>query len=160
MKLNLVLRELHRAETALARNLRRAAERHKVEHEVHHVALDLAEWSARHVRDLAATARGHGLSLDAHTADHPGLPAPLRTTISELAVHRPEPGLLLLRDLRALHRATAGLSVDWELLAQAAQAAREPDLLALAQRCHPDTLRQLKWTNATLKVLSPQILTS
>ena len=160
MKLNLVLRELHRAETALARNLHRAAERHKVEHEVHHVALDLAEWSAQHVRDLAATARSRGLGLDARSADHPGLLAPLRTTISELAVHRPEPGLLLLRDLRTLHRATAGLSVDWELLAQAAQAAREADLLALAQRCHPDTLRQLKWTNAMLKVLSPQILIS
>ncbi|WP_434449984.1 molybdopterin-dependent oxidoreductase [Lentzea sp. E54] len=78
----------------------------------------------------------------------------------ELTVHRPEPGLLLLADLRRLHRKAAGVSPDWELLAQGAQAAKKTDLLALAERCHPETLRQLKWTNATLKVLSPQILVS
>jgi hypothetical protein len=50
------------------------------------------------------------------------------------------------------------VSVDWELLAQGAQAAREPELLDLAAQCHPGTLRQLRWTNAMLKVLSPQIL--
>ncbi len=68
--------------------------------------------------------------------------------------------MLLLADLRRLHRRAAGVSLDWELLAQAAQAARDTELRDLASRCHPRTLRQLKWTNAMLKVLSPQILTS
>ncbi|MBF6435379.1 hypothetical protein [Nocardia cyriacigeorgica] len=35
---------------------------------------------------------------------------------------------------------------------------RVSDLLELAQDCHPQTLRQLRWANAMLKVLSPQIL--
>ncbi len=52
------------------------------------------------------------------------------------------------------------MSLDWELLAQAAQALRTPDLLELAQICHPQTLRQLRWTNAMPKVLSPQIMAS
>lgn len=44
--------------------------------------------------------------------------------------------------------------------AQAAQAARDDDLLALASACHPRTLRQMRWTNTLIKTLSPQILTS
>ena len=74
--------------------------------------------------------------------------------------HRPEPGLLLLADLRRLHRKAAGVSLDWELLAQGAQATKNTGLLELAERCHPETLRQLKWANAMLKTLSPQVLAS
>jgi hypothetical protein len=52
------------------------------------------------------------------------------------------------------------MSLDWELLAQAAQAAKQQELLALAQRCHPQTLRQLRWANARLKDSAPQALLS
>jgi hypothetical protein len=45
-----------------------------------------------------------------------------------------------------------------ELLAQGAQAAKDTELLALASRCHPDTLRQMRWANTMLKSLSPQTL--
>jgi hypothetical protein len=47
--------------------------------------------------------------------------------LSEWAGRRPEPGLLLLADLRRLHRNAAGVSVDWELLAQGAQAHGTPN---------------------------------
>jgi hypothetical protein len=157
MKLALALRELHRAEKSLARDLRKVADRHKAEHEVHHVALDLAEWSRRHVEELAAAGRDHGLRLDADPAVRPGR---VSATFSELTGRRAEPGLLLLADLRRLHRNVAGVSLDWELLAQGAQAVKDAGLLELASRCHPRTLRQLKWTNAMLKTLSPQILAS
>jgi hypothetical protein len=50
--------------------------------------------------------------------------------------------------------------VDWELLAQGAQAAKEKELLDVAERCHPQTLRQAKWANSYLKVTSPQVLAS
>jgi len=159
MKLGLVLRELHRAETTLAEDLLKTAGRHHAEHEVHHVARDLAGWSAAHIRDIARAGRAHGLDLD-EDVPGPGPLEPLRTALAELSGRRPEPGLLLLADLRRLHRRAAGVSLDWELLAQGAQAAKDTGLLELASRCHPQTLRQLKWTNATLKVLSPQILTS
>jgi hypothetical protein len=32
------------------------------------------------------------------------------------------------------------------------------DLVALTQKCHPQTLRQMKWSNSLLKILSPQVL--
>jgi hypothetical protein len=159
VKLDLVLRELHRAEQAMAKDLLKTADRHRAEHEVHHVARDLAAWSAAHVRDVARAGRDHGLHLD-EDVPGPGPLAPLRTALSELSGRRPEPGVVLLADLRRLHRRAAGVSLDWELLAQGAQAAKDPGLLELASRCHPQTLRQLKWANAMLKVLSPQILTS
>jgi hypothetical protein len=74
--------------------------------------------------------------------------------------HRPEPAMLLLADLRRVYRMAAGVSLDWELLAQGAQAAKDQRLLELAQRCHPETLRQVRWANAMLKELAPQTLTS
>jgi hypothetical protein len=46
------------------------------------------------------------------------------------------------------------------MLAQAAQATRDERLLGLATACHPQTLRQMRWTNTMIKELSPQLLTS
>jgi len=159
MKLDRVLRELHRAERSLARDLQRTAELHRTEHEVHHVALDLACWSRDHVREIAHAGRDHGLRLDEDVSTGGAL-SQVRKVLGELTGRRPEPGLLLLADLRRLHRKAAGVSLDWELLAQGAQAVKDTDLLDLASRCHAQTLRQLKWTNAMLKGLSPQVLAS
>jgi hypothetical protein len=160
VKLDLALRELHRSEKSLARDLLKVSDRHTVEHEVHHVARDLAAWSSRHVRELADAAERYGVYLSSESVDSSGPLAPIRTVVSELTGRRPEPGLLLLADLRRLHRKSAGVSLDWELLAQGAQAIKDTDLLNLAKACHPQTLRQLKWTNAMLKTLSPQIMAS
>jgi hypothetical protein len=112
VKLDLALRELHRSEHSLAADLRKIADRHKVDHEIHHVA-----------RDLAGRRRNRA------AARRPTPPAPR-------------------------HR---GVSLDWELLAQAAQ---DSQLLALTKRCHPQVLRQMRWANAMLKVLSPHIRAS
>ncbi|MFJ5776285.1 hypothetical protein [Streptomyces sp. NPDC093094] len=157
----LTLRALHHGEKHLARQLTTVAERHRADHEVHHVATDLAGWSREHVRRLAEAARSHGLDLD----DPPGNPGPgalsaLREKVAEAAGGRPEPGLLLLHDLRDLHLEATENSLHWEMLAQAAQATKDGELLALASACHPQTLRQMRWTNTMIKTLSPQLLTS
>lgn len=44
--------------------------------------------------------------------------------------------------------------------AQAAQAAKDRALLDLVADCHPQTLRQMRWTNTMIKQLSAQALTS
>nr|WP_225956669.1 hypothetical protein [Amycolatopsis lexingtonensis] len=156
----MALRELHRSETALAKDLVKVADRHAAEHEVHHVAHDLARWSRENVRELAEAARGYDVELSPEVPSPSGPLEAIRATVAELTGRRPEPGLVLLADLRRLHRKAAGVSLDWELVAQGAQAVKDPDLLALAGRCHPRTVRQLKWTNAMLKILSPQVLAS
>lgn len=160
MKIGLVLKELHRSENDLAHELLQISDRHKVDHEIHHVAHDLAAWSQRHVRELARIAEQYGESLDPEPEGEARLAGKLLQRGAELAGRLQAPGLLLLRDLREIHMKIAGVSLDWEMLAQAAQGIKHADLLDVASRCHADTLRQLKWSNAKLKEESTQVLVS
>ena len=156
-----VLEDLHAGEQHLERALLAVAERHRTDHEIRHVATDAAHWSHQHAQLLAATAPHYGLELAAPDDDPtPGPLAALREKTAEALGRRTEPGLLLLHDLRDLHLAATENSLHWEILAQAAQAAREQRLLDLATTCHPQTLRQVRWTNTMIKTLAPQILTA
>jgi hypothetical protein len=157
VKLGLALRELHRSEVALARSLDAIAARHHNDHGIYHVALDLAQWSREHVALIADIGEKYSVRLRRHPRTKP-LAESAQEWLSDRLGRRPEPAILLLADLRRLHRSAAGVSVDWELLAQGAQAAKDDELLALAQRCHPQALRQMRWANAMLKELSPQVL--
>jgi hypothetical protein len=157
MKLGLALRELHRSEVRLARSLDAIAARHHNDHGIHHVARDLAVWSREHVALIHDTGKRYGVRLRTHPR-MAAIAASAQERVSDRLGRRPEPAMLLLADLRRLHRLAAGVSVDWELLAQGAQAAKDDDLLALTQRCHPQALRQMRWANAMLKELSPQAL--
>lgn len=155
--LRYVLRRIHHGESALHRDLLRLAERHHAEAEIHHVARDLARWSAESVTAIAGTGRQHDLDLGG--PDAPSGPVQrLRAEVSELTKHRKEPGLLLLEDLRHIHLDAAGNGLDWELVAQYAKATRADDLLDLSRQRHPYTLRQMRWVNTMLKTLSPQVL--
>ena len=158
MRIGLVLQELHRDENHLAHHLLVVSERHKVDHEIYHLARDLATWSQHHVRSLAQIAPRYELKLDPEPAGDITMAERLREKGSELLGHRDEPALLMLRDLREVYTHACGLSVDWEMLAQAAQALKDDELLDLTRACHPDTLRQLRWANAKLKESSPQVL--
>lgn len=159
-KIDGLLHDLHGAEADLAGLLLHVSDRHRTEHEVFHVARDLAGWSAEHLRQLAQVGATRGLDLDPEPPDDDTLLARVRQKTGELLGRRSEPGLLLLADLREVHVRAAGVSVDWVMLGQVAQAVHDQDLLGLTSRCHPETLRQLRWANATIKVTSPQILSS
>lgn len=159
--LTTALAELHRSELGLARLLRTVAARHHAEHEIHHTALDLAHWSDNHIEQLSDAATRYGLTLSplsplttlAHAATDR-----VQEHLSQTLGRRPEPALLLLVDLRHLYRTAAGVSMDWELLAQGTQAMKNTHLLELAEQCHPESLRQMRWANAMVKTLSPQVL--
>ncbi|MEW2074247.1 MULTISPECIES: hypothetical protein [unclassified Streptomyces] len=60
----------------------------------------------------------------------------------------------------AAERHRAEHEFHWEMLAQAAQATRDRELLELVSSCHPQPLRRMHWTNTMIKVLSPQLLVS
>jgi hypothetical protein len=157
-KVGLAIEQLHRAEHDLGRELLALADQQKVNHEVFHVARDIARWSQEHVRLLAGAGRGYGVDLDPDPGDGSSLVSLVRQKSAELTGRRHEPGLLLLAGLRHLHQTAAGVSLDWEVLAQTAQAMQDDDLLSLAQRCHPQTLRQLRWANALVKETSAQVM--
>lgn len=166
-KVPLALEELHRSESDLAQELLRISDVHKADHGVFHVTRDLARWSEQHVALLAEAAPAHGLSLSssagvgdsvADAAEGDGVLGRLRQRTSELLGRSHDAGVLLLADLRRVHRMAAGVSLDWEVLAQTAQALRDRELLELAAKCHPQTVRQLKWANAQLKESAAQIM--
>ncbi|MEV0533603.1 hypothetical protein [Kitasatospora sp. NPDC050463] len=158
--ISITLQSLYDGERRLERALLAAAERHRADHEVRHVATDIARWSHEHTERIADTGRHYGLDLPG-PADTPG-PGPWTAarTSAEALGRRPEAGLLLLHSLRDLHLAATENSLNWEMLAQAAQAGNDSRLLELATACHPQTLRQMRWTNTMIQTLSPQLLTS
>lgn len=154
------LKQVHRAENQTHRHLLQMADTHSAEHEIHHVALDIATWSEQNVRRLAAAAQQDGIDLD----DEPDTPTWLaqkaREVASAMSGHSTESGILLLHDLRDLYLHASDASIHWEMLAQIAQAKRKVELLRLTEGCHPQTLRQIRWANTMLKALTPQILSS
>lgn len=158
--ITLMLRSLHHTESGLVHDLERAAQRHVTDHEFHYGAIEMARWSREHVRRLAAQAEGRGLDLSERSRTPGGPLVALREKSAELLGHRPEPALLLLHDLRELHLSATDASVRWEMLAQTAQAMRDEDLLGLITSCHPQTLRQMRWSNTLIKQLAPQTLTA
>lgn len=157
-KIPMALEELHRAENDLAGELLQASDRHKVDHEIFYLGRDLARWSQIHVRELARVGKDYGLDLDPEPEDDSTLMAKVRQKGADLLGRHHDPALLLLNDLRTIHRKAAGVSLDWEILAQTSQALKDRELLELAQRCHPQTLRQLRWANASLKTNAAQIM--
>jgi hypothetical protein len=156
--LEYALRRVHHGEDELVNHLLRVADKHRAEHEVHHVCRDLARWSRENLAGLAEVAARYDVHLDAE----PDEPGAVRHALDALAARTPgrAAALALLEDLRDLFLVASETSLAWEMLAQHAQARRERDLLALVSSCHPQTLRQLRWVNTMIKTLSPQALAS
>ncbi|WP_127126759.1 hypothetical protein [Georgenia sp. SYP-B2076] len=160
MKIGLALEQLLGDENDLAHHLLRASDRHKVDHDIFYLARDLAGWSRRHVAELAAAGTRYGVDLDPEPRAEPPLARVVREKAGELTGRRGEPALLLLRDVRDIYTRASGVYADWELISQAAQGAKDDELVALAQRCLLETKRQVTWANAKLKESATQILLS
>ncbi len=52
----------------------------------------------------------------------------------------------------------AECDIVWTLVAQAAQGARDPDLLAVVNECERETAIQMEWCRTQLKQRAPQTL--
>lgn len=160
MKLAPVLHDLHHAEVRLGRQLLTVSARHAVDHKIHHVARDLAQWSRRHLRRLAEVAGEYGLHLDPAPRLESCPVARVREKGSELIGRMRVPELLLLDDLRSVYVDASGVQMDWLLVAQAAQGVRHRELLGVADECQPETRRQAKWAEGQLTSHATQILVS
>lgn len=119
-------------------------ERHNTDHEIVHVTRQLARWSHDNLA-MAPVAASYGSFLDdpGDPKDPGGPMASLREHAADAIGRRPQPGLLLLRDLRELYLLASGNSLDWTMLGQAAQAAHDQPLLETVTNCHPRTIRQI-----------------
>ena len=159
MKIDLAIEELHRSEGDLTEHLLHMSDRHKVDHEVFHLCRDLA----RLVAGACARARSYRWPFRCRPLGRCTGARPPRGHATEgrgaarAAIGARTPPT---RGLASSLPRASGASLDWEILAQTAQAAKESELLELAERLHPETLRQAKWANAKLKESSAQIMVS
>lgn len=156
-----LVQELHDGENEMTGKLRRAAHQHAADYDVAHGAGHLAKWSRQHVARLAEAGARFGMELSptADEGDNGVVQQVLEKTAKAMG-RRPEPALLLLKDLRELHLCAAGNNLGWEMLGQAAKALRDTKLLRLVEDCSSQTVRQMKWSNTLIKELSPQVLVS
>jgi hypothetical protein len=161
VKIGLAIEQVGRSEAELARQLVSVGARHKSDHDVFHVTRTLAKMEQGHVDSLSDVAAAYGVSLVRSQDDSPGPAEPIlkiAEKAAELVGRRPEPALLLLRDLRSIYLMASEVSINWVMLAQGAQAVKDTDLLAIVSACHGQTLRTIKWSTYRIKSAAPQIL--
>lgn len=139
---------LHRAETVLGNSFREVGEAHAEEADVFHTCEKLAKECARHAERLAEFAKRYG-------EDAPDEPDRLH---SELFHGPRQGGIALLRDLQDLYLMATECDIAWTLVGQAAQGARDSELLDVVQGCEGETAIQLKWIKSRMKVAAPQAL--
>jgi|tagenome__1003787_1003787.scaffolds.fasta_scaffold19956593_2 hypothetical protein len=148
MHLSHYLGLLHAAQTELGRCLRTVADAHADEADVAHLCRRLAEQCDGHAHLLRPfEARYAALAPQAPDQLHP----------DRFAGPRSGP-LGLLRDLQDLYVMAAECDICWTLIGQAAQGARDTDLLDVVGRCEGETATQLAWLRSRMKQAAPQAL--
>src|SRR6476469_1257446 len=99
-KVGAAIEQLHRSEGDLAGDLLYLSDQHRVDHEVFHVARDIARWSQEHVRRLAEVGAAYGVDLDPEPEDESTLVSRIAEKGAEMLGRRHEPAVLMLADLR------------------------------------------------------------
>jgi hypothetical protein len=137
-----------RSEGELARAFREVAERHEEEPDVAATCRLLADQCDSHARTLEPIVERYG----EHEEDEP----------QEMHSHlfdAPRDGSLgFLRDLHDLYLMASEADISWMVIGQAAQGARDEELLELVQQCDSDTSDQLRWLRTRIKQSAPQTL--
>jgi hypothetical protein len=159
-KIGSALEELYRAEEELADEYVKVGERLAAEHAVWYECKRFAQQCHAHAEAIRPFADLHQQQLPPADDSEVGetTTAALRHKLSELLGRRPESGLLLLRSLRQLYLQAQDVSFQWILAGQVAQATRDPELLALVDELHRETLTQIKWLKSHVKQAAPQAL--
>jgi hypothetical protein len=139
---------LHRAQVELAAAFREVGDAHVDEADVFHLTRKLAAECDRHAEKLQPFAERYG-------EDAPSEPERLH---SELFKGSRTGGLGLLRDLHDLYLMATECDISWTLVGQAAQGARDRELLAVVRECEGETAIQLKWLKTRMKAAAPQAL--
>ena len=140
---------LHRSEAELARAFREVAERHKDEPDVAVVCQRLAAQSEAHSAALKPFRDRYGEEASEKEPER---------LHSDLFKGPRKGSLGLLRDLHDLYLMACEADISWTVIAQAAQALRDRDLLETVHRCEEETSVQLRWLKTRIKQAAPQTL--
>jgi hypothetical protein len=139
---------MHRAETALEQAYREVADAHADEPDVHQICGRLAQQCAQHTSRLQPFA-------DRYREHAPDEPERLHGQLFTGARGGP---LGLLRDLQDLYLMACQSDICWTVIGQAAQGARDNDLLTLVHDSEAQTALQLAWLRTRMKQAAPQAL--
>jgi hypothetical protein len=139
---------LHRSQTALAEAFRQVAEAHGEEPDVAQLGRQQVQVCDRHAERLRPF-------VDRYAEDAPTEPERLH---SELFRGTRTGGIGLLRDLQDLYLMAAECDICWTVVGQAAQGARDRDLVEVVQTCAAETELQLAWLRTRMKQAAPQAL--
>jgi hypothetical protein len=139
VKVGQLLAHVEELEAALAADLRAVAERHRDDHDVYHQCHTFAATADQRVEALAPLKQRYegkavwSTALESGSAD-------------------------LLEDLRWIYLRSQEAAITWVMVAQAAKAARDEELLSLATDCQTEVELQAKWFTTRIKTGAPQAL--
>ena len=139
---------IHRAEQNLAEGFRQIAEGHAAEPDIYHLCRTLAAQCDAHAEKLRPFVVRYGENA-------PEEPERLH---SDLFRGTRDGGLGLLRDLQDLYLMASECEISWTVIGQAAQGARDTDLLEVVNACEGESATQLKWLRTRMKQAAPQAL--
>jgi hypothetical protein len=142
------LQYLTKAETNLAEGFRKVGEAHAAESDVFHTADTLAKQCEAHAEKLRPFCEEYGKE---------GTTEPDRL-YHELFAEARSGGLGLLRDMQDLYLMASACDIAWTMVGQAAQGARDMELLKVVNACEGQTAIQLKWLRTRMKQAAPQAL--
>lgn len=148
MHLSNYLEYLRKAETNLAEGFRKVAEGHKGEVDVFHTGQTLGGQCEAHARKLTPFCEKYGKEAT-------GQPDRL---YHELFSETRSGGLGLLRDMQDLYLMASACGIAWTMVGQAAQGARDAELLQVVHACERQTYLQIKWLRTRMKQAAPQAL--
>jgi hypothetical protein len=139
---------LHRAELHLAEGFREIGEGHAVEPDVYYTCHTLAKQCEAHAEQLEPFVARYG-------EERPEEPENL---YHDLFDETRSGGLGLLRDLHDLYLMAHACDISWTMIGQAAQGARDRELLETVNACERQTATQIKWLKTRMKQAAPQAL--
>ncbi len=139
---------LHAAQERLAAAFREVADGHREEVDVFHTCHRLAEQCDAHAERLAPFVARYGEVADDE-------PERLHSAIFQSGRSGP---LALLRDLQDLYLMACECDLAWTVVGQAAQGARDSELVDTVGACEAETATQIKWARSRIKEAAPQAL--
>ena len=139
---------LHRPELNLAEGFRKVADGHVEEADVFCTCNTLTKQCEAHAEKLKPF-------VDRYGEEKPEEPERL---YHELFDETRTGGLGLLRDLHDLYLMASTCDISWTMIGQAAQGARDRELLETADACGRQTATRMKWLKTRMKQAAPQAL--
>ena len=137
------------SQTALAEAYRTIAVAHEDEPDVRHILELLAGQCDRHA---------DGLRRFVDRYDDPTRDSPEDLHIPRFRGRARAGGMALLRDLQDLYVMACECDIAWTIVGQAAQGARDQELLAHVAASEGETAIQLTWLRTRMKQAAPQAL--